>query len=113
MLKSKMFQKFNDGRCGFYLIDEDGNAGTLKESLPYEERTVGYKRYYEAMTNKVKADRLIRVPNRPWLTTEYLAAMDGDVYELKQVQLIPDANPPSRDVTLHLARQRRVTDGKI
>lgn len=111
MVKSKQFQTFNDGNCSFHLIDEDGNAGTKKAQLRYQERTVGYKRYYEAMTKKVQIDRLIRIPWQPWMTTEYLAVIDGQVYEIKQVQTIPDANPKSNDVSLHLTRQRRVADG--
>lgn len=106
-------QAFNDGCCSFRLIDEDGNAGSEKEHLNFEERTVGYKRYYEAMTNKVQIDRMIRVPQRPWLTTEYLAVLEGQVYELKQVQVIPDVSPRSMDVSLHLTRQRRVADGSV
>lgn len=113
MVKSRQFQTFNDGCCSFRLMDDDGNAGREKEHLNFEERTVGYKRYYEAMTHKIKADRLIRVPFRPWLTTEYLAVLDKQVYEIKQVQLIPDAAPRSLDVTLHFASQRRVADGTI
>lgn len=109
----KKIQTFNDGCCSLRLINEDGNAGTEKEHLNFEERTVGYKRYYEAMTNKVQVDRLIRVPYRPWLTTEYLAVLDGLVFELKQVQVIPDTSPRSLDVSLHLTRQRSVADGRI
>ena len=111
-MKKKM-QTFNDGCCSFRFIDEDGNAGFEKAHLNFEERTVGYKRYYEAMTNKTQIDRMIRVPCRPWLTTEYLAVLDGQVYELKQVQIIPDVSPRSMDVSLHLTRQRRITDGSV
>lgn len=107
------FETFNDGICIFHLIDEEGNAGTQKEEIRYGERTVGSQRYYEAMTNKVKIDRMIRVPYRPWLTTEYLAVISGEVYEIVQVQLIPDTLPRTQNVTLHLSRQRRITDGTV
>lgn len=113
MVKSKQLQTFNDGSCTIHLIDDDGNAGSKKELLRFEERTVGVKRYYEAMTVKLQIDRLIRVPFRPWLTTEYLAVLNGQVYEIKQVQVIPDSSPKSNDISLHLARQRRATDGTV
>lgn len=113
MIESKQFQTFNEGACSLRLIDDEGNAGTEKERLRFQERTVGAKRYYEAMTAKVQIDRLIRVPFRPWLTTEYLAVLEGQVYEIKQAQFIPDANPKSYDLSLHLARQRRIADGTI
>ena len=109
----KKIQTFNDGNCSLRYIDDDGNAGSEREHLNFEERTVGFKRYYEAMTNKVQVDRLIRVPYRPWLTTEYLVVVDGQVYELKQVQLIADVSPKSLDISLHIAHQRRVADGAV
>lgn len=109
----KKIQTFHDGCCSLREIDEDGNAGAEKEHLNFEERTVGYKRFYEAMTNKVQVDRLIRVPYRSWLTTEYLAVLEGQVYELKQVQVMPDTGPKSLDLSLHLTRQRGVADGAV
>lgn len=106
-----IFETFNDGYCRFHVIDEDGNAGAERAGIRFQERTVGVKRYYEAMTNKVQIDRLIRIPWQPWMTTEYLAVIEGQVYEIKQVQIIPDTNPKCNDVSLHLTRQRRVADG--
>lgn len=107
------FETFNDGTCSFRLIDEKGNAGKEIENLRFQERTVGTKRYHEAMTNKVKIDRLIRVPYRPWLTTEYLGVIDGQVYELEQVQVITDTHPKTNNVSLHFTTRRRVADGKV
>ena len=105
------FEVFNDGLCSFREIDDDGNAGQEKEALRFQERTVGIKRYYEAMTAKVQIDRLIRVPMCPWITSEYLVVIDGQVYEIKQVQKINDTAPKTNDISLHLTRQRRVADG--
>lgn len=107
------FETFNDGICRFHLIDEDGNAGTVKASLRMQERTVGVVRYIEAMTAKLQIDRLVRVPYQEWLSTEYLAVIDGQVYEIVQAQTIKNTLPKCNDVSLHLARQRRVTDGRV
>lgn len=107
------FETFNDGYCSICNIDEDGNAGVEKAGIRFQERTVGIKRYYEAMTNKVQIDRLIRIPYQPWMTTEYLAVIDGQVYGLMQVQTIPDTMPKTNDLSLHLTRQRRVSDGTV
>ncbi len=106
-------ETFNDGICSIHFIDDDGNAGTVIEKLRFQERVVGTKRYHEAMTVKMQIDRLIRIPFRPWLTTEYLAVIGGTVYELEQVQTIPDSRPKTNDLSLHLARQREVEDGTI
>ncbi len=107
------FETFGDGICSIREIDDDGNAGTELERLRYQERTVGIRRYYEAMTNKVQIDRLVRVQYRPWLTTEFLAVISGQVYEIEQVQVIPDACPKSCDLSLHLARKRRDAGGTV
>lgn len=107
------FETYNDGLCSIREIDEDGNAGEEIESLRYQERMVGIKRYYEAMTNKVQVDRLIRVQHRPWLSTEYLAVIGGQVYEIVQAQAVPDALPKSNDISLHLTRKRRDAGGNI
>lgn len=111
--KSRQFEAFNDGSCHIYLMDEDGNAGKEKECLRFQERTVGVKRHYESMTAKMQVDRLIRVPFRPWLTSEYLVVLEGNIYEIRQVQTIPDSLPKTNDISIHLARQRRVSDGGI
>ena len=102
------FETFNDGICNFHEIDEDGNAAEILESIRFQERTVGIRRYYEAMTAKVQIDRLIRIPYQPWMTSEYLAVIHGQDYEIKQVQVIPDSLPQCNDISLHYTRQRRV-----
>lgn len=109
--KKDIFETFNDGICYFHEIDEDGNAGNILESIRFQKRTIGIRRYYEAMTVKVQIDKLIRIPYRTWLTTEYLAVIEGQVYEIKQVQDIQDTLPKCNDVSLHLTRQRRLANG--
>lgn len=107
------FQTFKDGNCTIHLIDEEGNAGTIREKLRFEDRTIGYKRFIESMTAKMQTDRLIRIHSRKWITTEYLAVIDGEVYEIRQVQKIKSISPESMDLSLHLSRQRVVSDGTV
>lgn len=111
--RNMTFEKFNDGIVAIYEIDDDGNAGTQKEKLRFSEKTVGYNRYYEAMTAKVQIDKLIRVPFRRWLTSEYLAVIGSDVYEIHQSQTIMDSFPKTTALSLHLTRQRRIADGEF
>lgn len=103
-----IFEAFNDGLCSLCVMDDDGNPGMERERLRYQERTVGVRRHYEAMTAKVQVDRLIRVPFRDWLTSEYLVVIGGEVYEIGQVQVIPDSLPKCNDLSLRLIRQRRI-----
>lgn len=111
MVKNKQFAVFNDGTCSFHEIDDDGNAGSVKAAIRYQERTIGYKRFIESMTAKVQVDRLIRIPAQPWLTTEYLAVIGEEVFEIKQVQKISDTLPKTNDISLHLTRKRRFFGG--
>lgn len=114
MKQNRKIQTFNDGVCNICKIDEDGNAGEKVVSLRFEDRTVGTKRYYEAMTNKIQIDRLIRVPFQSWLAAEeYLVALNDQVFELIQVQMIPDTSPRTNDLSLRFTRQRRITDAAI
>ena len=111
--KSMKFERFNDGIVTICEIDDDGNVGTRKEKLRFSEKTVGYNRYYEAMTAKVQIDKLIRVPHRNWLTTEYLAVIGSDIYEIHQTQTLSETLPKTTALSLHLARQRRLNNGKF
>lgn len=112
-MNSSKMETFNDGTCSFRKIDDDGNAGEEKENLRFGERIVGDKRYYEAMTNKVQIDRIIRVPHRPWLTTEYLAVIAGEVYEINRTKFISKTMPVTDEIYLRLTRQRRIADGVV
>ncbi len=110
MSTQQKFETFNDGICVIREIDDDGEPGDVVEKPRFQERTVGVRRYYEAMTNKIQIDMLIRIPYRPYLTTEYMAEICGNVYEITQAQRIPDTKPECTDLSLHLTRRR---NGKL
>ena len=113
MQRNVIFERFNDGIVAICEIDDDGNVGTQKEKLRFSEKTVGYNRYYEAMSAKVQIDKLIRVPFRRWLTSEYLAVIGSNVYEIHQVQTIMDSFPKTTALSLHFIRRRRIADGEF
>ena len=92
------FETFNDGIASIRMIDDDGNAGRERARLRFSEKTV-------------QIDKLVRVPYQSWLTTEYLAVIGKEVYEIKQAQTIADSRPKTTALSLHLTRQRRITDG--
>jgi len=77
----------------------------LKQSLRYKERTVGLNRFYQAMQNNIKVDFVIRCPEVRGLSekpTDILVAVliDGQQYQVMQIQYIEDAQPASMDITL-------------
>ena len=111
MLKTK-FESYSDGVVGIYKVTDLAQPGdlpveglVLKQSLRYKERTVGMTRYYAAMQNNIKVDFVIRCPEVRGLSekaTDILVAIliDGQQYEVKQIQYIEDAVPKSMDLTL-------------
>ena len=111
MLKAK-YQSFPDGLVSIYKVGDVALPGDmpsegliLKNSLRYKERTVGLSRFYSAMQNNIKVDAVIRCPEVRGLSeraTDILVAIliDGLQYEVKQIQYIEDARPPSMDLTL-------------
>jgi hypothetical protein len=109
MLQNKLqVQTYNDGAVNVYEtinIAQPGNMPvdglTLKETLHYEERTVGITRFYTAMQNDIKIDMLIRCPRIRSIAAEDIAIpVDGKQYRIVQVQYPEDVVPASMDLSL-------------
>lgn len=101
-------QTFNDGVVKIYEIGNAALPGdmpkeglTLKQTLRYKERTVGYNRYYVALQHNVKADLIIRCQRVNSVQADNVAILnDGNQYRIEQVQYPEDAIPPVMDLTL-------------
>lgn len=121
---AEISQAFNDGVVILYDV-EDATARsaetaglfpeeerTEKLRLPYQERKLGIKRYYEAMQNQIHAERVIRVPLPPTaITSQDLAETeDGRLYRIDLVQVMTDSFPPCADLTLTAYAQRDSAD---
>lgn len=107
-LKSQT-QQFNDGIANIYSIKniaEDGNLPvyepTLKVgSLRYEERTVGMSRFWAASRENTKIERVLRLPRIDFVNREdVIVPIDGEQYEIMQVQYPPDIEPKCMDLSL-------------
>lgn len=67
--------------------------------LRYRERTVGMRRYWEAMQSNAKIERVIRCP-RHEMAQDGRIVLLGDVqYQVRQVQR-PEEHPKEMDLTL-------------
>ena len=103
-------QTYNDGLVKIHSVTNGaapGNApvdalsATPKFTLCFDERVVGVTRFYSAMQNKVKIDRLIRCPRQETVSTADKAIVNGgDQYHIRQIQYPPDVVPPSMDLSL-------------
>ena len=104
----KISQCYNDGMARVFSVSDAAAPGyqpigelTLKISLPYEERRVGIKRYYDAQQNQIRVERVIRVQHVGGITSQDVVLDEkGRKYRIDLVQLVPDVYPVSDDLTL-------------
>lgn len=98
----------NDGVVSIYHVANTAQPGelpveglTLKHTLRYEKRTVGFKRLYAAMQAQAQIDLLIRVPYLPTVSTQDVAVpTDGKQYRITAAQSIAETQPLAMDLTL-------------
>lgn len=112
--KSEISQAYNSGYVTIYEVTDAAAPGlqpvpALKEKLqlPYEERLLGLRRYYDAKQNQIEVQRVIRVQRTPFpITSQDVAETeDGRKYRIDLVQSMVDVYPPSLDLTLTAYRQ--------
>lgn len=111
-------QSFPDGIAKIYSVGDVSASGNMpktglifKESLNYEERTVGINRFYLAKQNGVKVAFVLRCPQLRSVSTSDVAIMSmGGQFEIKQIQYTPDVVPPVMDLTLEKLGEPYATD---
>lgn len=72
----------------------------LKCYCPFQYKTIGVKRNYEAAQAQVKLDELVKVPLDRGISTQCIAEIDGIQYEIKQVQHFLDTLPGTTQLSL-------------
>lgn len=101
-------QTYNDGVVTIYRVTDSATPGDMPvidteqcAVLHYEEQRLGVTRYYAAAQAMAQVERVIRVPRRPGIDAQMLAATeDGRRYRIDLVQTVQDVFPPSLDLTL-------------
>lgn len=96
------FQTFNDGVINIYATDENGNRieTPYLTNIPFENRTVGAKRYFEAKQENIEVSNLIRIPLVPGLDSYDIIESGERFFEIKQQQTLTDTNPACYQLTL-------------
>lgn len=100
------FTTFKDGICNIFTLDEDGERIGIDKytSLGFDNRILGFKRYFEAAANQIDINRVIRIPQVSGINNYDNVEIGTEKYGIKMVQEIYDTNPPSIDLTLDKTR---------
>lgn len=114
----KISQSYNDGYVRVFSVSDQAAPGyqpieklTEKMLLRYEERRLGLRRYYDALQNQIKVERVVRVPHAGGVTSQDVVEDQWGVrYRVDLVQLVPDVYPLSDDLTLVKYEQRPAAD---
>lgn len=94
------FVPFSDGVCTIFFEDDDGNRTDKYKNLGFTKRTLGYKRFFEANSNQMSIDKVIRIPQLGDIDTYDHVELDDTQYDIVLIQDIYDSNPLSTDLTL-------------
>ncbi|MBE6906125.1 MAG: hypothetical protein E7476_07650 [Ruminococcaceae bacterium] len=106
-------QTHNNGNVRIYAVSDSSESGdmpkdllTLKQSLRYQERTVGLTRYYAALQANVNVSLVLRCPMLRDVSTQDIAVPnDGKQYAIRQIQYPENIAPPVMDLTLERVEQ--------
>lgn len=95
------FTSFSDGICDIYCEDNEGNKVYKYNSLGFENRVLGYNRYFTAKANQVRVNAVIRIPKVIGLDIHDNVEIRGiGKYSIELIQEIFESNPPCLDLTL-------------
>jgi hypothetical protein len=108
MKPKTLTQTFNDGTVDVYSVGNIAEAGNMPKdgltikisNLRYEERTVGMSRFWTAKQEQAQIEQLIRAPRVNSITTHDVAILEGQQYDIVQLQYIQDIEPPCMDLSL-------------
>lgn len=103
-------QTFNDGVLKVYSVGNIAEAGNMPKdgltpkfdkNIPYEEKTVGVNRFNVAKQNQDMVEQLLRIPRINGISRgDKVIPIDGEQYDIIQIQYINDVEPRSMDLSL-------------
>lgn len=93
-------QTFLDGCCDILGPDEDGREVKLFENIPFDLRTVGSKRFFEAAQIGHTISRVIRIPDVGRAVNDCSVNIRGATFQILQAQEIMDTCPRCLQLSL-------------
>ena len=105
--KKTQFQTFNDGVCNIYKLADVSHPGfkpvfkpQFYRAVPFQYRTIGIKRNYEAMQAQVKLDEMISIMQNRDISPQDVIVIEGVQYDIVQIQHKNDTAPRTSLVSL-------------
>lgn len=99
-MEAAKIQTFLDGTCDLYAQDENGEPQLVRQNLPYQLRTVGSKRFFEAAQIGHTISRVIRIPDIGMALNDCQVSIRGKTYQVLQMQEIMDTCPRCLQLSL-------------
>ena len=99
-MEAAKIQTFLDGACDLYAQDENGNTQLVRRNLPYQLRTVGSKRFFEAAQIGHTISRVIRIPDIGIALNNCQVSIRGTTFQVLQMQEIMDSCPRCLQLSL-------------
>ena len=93
-------QTFLDGTCDLYAQDENGKQKLVRENVPYQLRTVGSRRFFEAAQIGHTISRVIRIPDVGMALNDCFVTIRWQTYQVLQMQEIMDTCPRCLQLSL-------------
>lgn len=93
-------QTFLDGTCDLYAQDENGKQKLVRENVPYQLRTVGSRRFFEAVQIGHTISRVIRIPDVGMALNDCFVTIREQTYQVLQMQEIMDTCPRCLQLSL-------------
>lgn len=105
--KRPKFETFNNGYVKICQIKDASKPGfkpvnhlVLHQTYPFEYKTIGVKRAYEAAQAQTRLDELIKIPLDRAVSTQDIAVIDSIQYNIKLVQHKYETLPPTTWLSL-------------
>lgn len=99
-MEAAKIQTFLDGTCDLYAQDENGTPQLVRQHVPYQLRTVGSKRFFEAVQIGHTISRVIRIPDIGMALNDCQVSIRGTTFQVLQMQEIMDSCPRCLQLSL-------------
>lgn len=110
VLTKKRVRAFTDGIADICTVRDDDKIELTQSGIRFEAMTVGSQRFFAAKDSQHSVDKMIAVPKCPEPTANMVAVINGEQYDILQVQEIKDSFPKTWQLSLERIKEANVHD---